>query len=194
MDQEKLSQLVDQAKGRDTDLLLAGLTVLTKDLAEYFAATGHGESDTQLLQGIYSGALGKERERWMAEGPKLFQTLRDGGLPQGFAADAVQNRIDLERLGEKGIVQDWTVGPGRALLEGFGSAFQDTICGKDGPYERLQSGQLGQANLPMTIAGAILASERTQGVFWLPLAVYLGLLISKSTLSSFCQTGQLAPA
>ena len=45
MDQDHISELVDQAKGHDEALLLAGLTILTKDLAEYFAATGHGEEE-----------------------------------------------------------------------------------------------------------------------------------------------------
>lgn len=192
MDQDHIAELFDQAKGHDEALLLAGLTILTKDLAEYFAATGHGEEDTQLLHDVYSGALGKDRDRWIAEGPKLFQTLRDGGLPQGFAADAVHGRPEVSRLNDKTIVQDWTTAPGRELLERFGAKFQDTVCGKDGPYEQLQSGQLGQANLPVTIAGGILASGLTRGIFWLPLAVYLGLLISKATLSSYCQTGSLA--
>lgn len=194
MDQDHIAELVDQAKGRDEQMLLSGLTVLTKDLAEYFAATGHGGEDAQLLHGVYSGALGKERDYWMTHGPQLFQTLREAGLPQGFAADAVHGRPDLTRLSDTTIVHEWTSGPGRDLLERFGASFKDTICGTDGPYEQLQNGLLGQAGLPASIAASIVTSGLASGTFWLPLAVYLGLLISKATLKTYCESGSLAQA
>lgn len=189
MNQDHLLDLIEQAKDRDEALLLAGLTILTKDLAEYFAATGHGEPDTQLLQGVYSAALGQDRQHWQETGPELFRTLRDGGLPQGFASGAVQGRPDLESLGNTALVQEWTIGPGRHLLDGFGKAFKESVCKPQGPYEQLQSGGLGQANLPAAIAQSVLDSEKTRGVFWLPLAVYFGLLLSKTTLSAYCQSG-----
>ena len=194
MDQDYLPDLMAQARKRDEVLLLAGLTVLTKDLAEYFAATGHGERDTQLLQGVYSAALNKDRAHWQSTGPQLFQTLRDSGLPQGFAAETVQGRPDLERLGDNAVIHEWTIEPGRHLFEGFGDHFRSAVCAADGPYARLQDGQLGQDKLPTAIAESVMASELTRGVFWLPLAVYFCLLLSRTTLSTYCQSGGGAQA
>ena len=66
--------------------------------------------------------------------------------------------------------------------------------GKDGPYEQFcnpDNKLVGQAQLPMTIAGSILTSGFSPATFWYPLAVYVGLLLSKTLLKTYCKTGEI---
>lgn len=191
INQALLQNLVDQARDREPKLLSAGLTVLAKDAAEYLAATGKGGNDVRLFQDIYSEALGVEREYWEKHGPRVFSSLEDAGLPRGFAAAAVAGKADLSRLGDKGIEHEWTKFPGRDLLKKFSVKFRETICGKDGPYEKFQNGLLGQADLPVTIAASILTAGLSAAMFWYPLAVYVGLLLSKAALKTYCETGEV---
>ncbi|HNP83860.1 MAG TPA: hypothetical protein PKN47_20540 [Nitrospira sp.] len=188
-----LRNLVEQARDRDPALLCAGLTVLAKDAAEYFAATGKSGNDVRLFQVLYSEALDTERQYWEEHGSPVFQPLQDAGLPRGFTAAAEAGQVDLSPIGEQAIVHEWTKFPGRDLLKKFSLKFRDTICGKDGPYEKFQNGLLAQADLPVTIAAAILAAGLSAATFWYPLAVYVGLLLSKATLKTYCETGEVSP-
>jgi hypothetical protein len=191
MQAELLRDLVDQAKDRDAKLLAAGLTVLAKDVAEYLAATARPEEGAQLFQELYLAGLNEERQYWEAYGPNLFSTLEKAGLPFGFAQAATEGKADVFLLGDRSIMHEWTTFPGRDLLKEFATKFKETICGKDGPYEKLMNGLIGQADLPITIAGAILAVGFSAATFWYPLAVYVGLLLAKAALKTYCETGEV---
>jgi len=190
IDETLIQTLMNEAKDRDTSLLLAGLTVLAKDAAEFLAATGRAGTDVQLFQQVYSDALSVERDFWERNGSRVFASLQDAGLPRSFAATAVTGLPDLSLspLGDPAIVHEWTVGPGRDLLRKFAVKFRATICGKDGPYDKLQNGLLGQADLPVTIVSAILSAGLSPATFWYPLAVYVSLLLSKAALKTYCET------
>jgi hypothetical protein len=193
INQALLGNLVDQAKDRDDRLLCAGLTVLAKDVAEYLATTGKGGNDVRLFQDVYSEALSTERGYWEQNGPQVFLSLQEAGLPRGFAAAFVAGQADLSALSDQAIVHEWTKFPGRDLLSKFCVKFRETLCGKDGPYEKLEENLLGQADLPVTIATTIRTAGLSAATFWYPLAVYVGLLLSKATLKAYCETGEVKP-
>jgi len=69
----------------------------------------------------------------------------------------------------------------------FGSKCKETVCGKDGPYEQFNNGLLGQKALPGAIVGAILVSGFTPVTFWVPLSVYISLLLLKVGLKTYCE-------
>jgi hypothetical protein len=203
MQKEMLHALIEQVKDnevKDEDkdkqdyeyrLLLAGLTVLAKDVAEYLAATGHFGGDASLFQEVYTISLDSEREYWQKHGPGLFLPLQEARLPSGFAAGAAAGKLDLDLtpLSNANIIHDWTRYPGRDLLQQFAIKFKETICGKDGPYEKFQDGLIGQSDLPLVIASTILTVGFSTATFWYPLAAYIGFLLTKAVLKTYCETG-----
>ncbi|MDY0391683.1 hypothetical protein [Desulfobulbus oligotrophicus] len=186
-----LHNLMEQAKDHDFSMLCAGLTVLTKDAAEYLAATGKSGRDVRLFQDLYSKGLSTERHYWEEFGSEVFKPLQIAGLPSGFTAAAEAGHVDLSPISDPAILHEWTRFPGRDLLKRFSAKFRETICGKDGPYEKFQNGLIGQADLPLAIAATILTNGLSAATFWYPIAIYIALLLSKTALKTYCETGDI---
>ena len=167
----------------------AGLAALARDMDEYLAK--HPRDDAALFKTVISLINTEERPRY---GGGAFPTL-DGQrveiLPTGLASAADSGRPTVELLGNPAIVHEWMCKPGKKLLDRFlqkfGRKLKETICGKDSPYEQFNKGLLGQADLPKTIAASILAVGFSPATFWYPLAVYLGILLVKTGLKTYCE-------
>jgi len=183
MNEKLIRDLVDQAKDYEQYLLTAGLAVLSKGVNEYLLE--NPREDATLFNEVFSSTLEVEKQRF--EGSPFFAPLKEAGLPIGIAEAAASGTPDLRPLGDPSIVHEWTVGPGEQLLRKFGEKLKDTICGKDGPYEKFKKGLLGQADLPATIVSTILAVGFSAATFWYPLAVYVGLLLIKVGLKTYCE-------
>jgi hypothetical protein len=72
-------------------------------------------------------------------------------------------------------------------LNKFAKKFKETICGKGGPYEQFKDGLIGQEKLPVVIASSILTAGFTATAFWIPIVVYISLLIIKTGLKVYCE-------
>lgn len=130
MQEELVNNLIEQAKNYDEALLEAGLTVLSKDVAEYLAATGRIMGEPEVFFEVYSSTMESERAYGEKYGSPLFSPLEQAGLPKGFAQAAVEGKPDLSPLGNKNIVHEWTMRPGKKLFEKFKIKFKETISGK----------------------------------------------------------------
>ena len=183
----ELKDLINQVKDYDESLLYSGLTILSKDVAEYVATSAYTGKETQLFFEVYRDALNVERDYWAQFGPQLFQPLETAQLPRGFAQAATEGRLDLTPLADRTIVHEWLENPGKKLFEKFKAKFRETICGKDGPYEKFVNGLVGQADLPLTIASAVLTAGFSIAAFWLPVVVYFSLLLIKAGLKTYCE-------
>lgn len=182
-----LKELVKQVEDLDLDLLYSGLTIIAKDTAEYLATSAYPGKGDSVFFTFYKDAMNIERDDLETHGPKVFQSLENAGLPRGFAFNADNGRYDLLPLKDPMIIHEWLVNPGVRILEKFKDKFKDTICGKDGPYEKFKDGLIGQADLPTTIAAAVLLTGFSIATFWYPLAIYLGILLVKTGLKMYCE-------
>lgn len=183
----ELRDLINQVKDYDESLLYSGLTILSKDVAEYLATSAYPGKDAQLFLEVYMDALNVERDYWSKFGPQLFQSLETAQLPRGFARAATEGRVDLTPLANRNIIHEWLENPGKKLFEKFKGKFRETICGKDGPYEKFVNGLVGQADLPLTIASAVLTAGFSIAAFWIPLVAYFSLLLIKAGLKTYCE-------
>ena len=134
--ERELKEIVEQFKDYDESLLYSGLTILSKDIAEYLATSAYPGEDKQLFLEVYTDALNVERDYWLKFGPQVFQSLETAQLPQGFARAATEGRFDLAPLADRSIEHEWLMYPGKELFEKFKVKFKETICGKDGPRAR----------------------------------------------------------
>jgi len=187
IDDQKLESIYEQLKDLDESLLFAGLTVVAKDTAEYIATTAQQTGGEMAFHEAYLEGINRERDFWGAMNSPLYQPLSVSGLPHGFSQGTMLGSPDLGPLHNPAIHHEWTSIPGRDLLEKFGRKFKEVICGKDGPYEKFNNGLVGQADLPITIASSILTAGLSTAAFWYPLAVYLGLLLVKTGLKTYCE-------
>lgn len=183
MNENLIRDLVSQAKDHDSYLLTAGLAVLSKEVNEYLVE--NPREDATMFNEVFSAMLVEEKRRF--EDSPFFAPLKETGLPTGIAEAAASGAPDLRPLSDPSIVHEWTFGPGEQLLRKFGEKLKDTICGKDGPYRKFKKGLLGQADLPATIVSTILAAGFSAATFWYPLAVYVGLLLIKVGLKTYCE-------
>jgi hypothetical protein len=184
--ERELKEIVEQFKDYDESLLYSGLTILSKDIAEYLASSAYPGEDKRLFLEVYTDALNVER--YLSEyGPLVLQSLETAQLPRGFARAAAEGRFDLAPLADRSIEHEWLMFPGKELFEKFKVKFKETICGKDGPYEKFVNGLVGQDDLPIKIASAVLMTGFSMATFWFPLAVYFSLLLIKAGLKTYCE-------
>ena len=185
--ERELKEIVEQVKDYDESLLYSGLTILSKDIAEYLATSAYPGKDKQLFLEVYTDALNVERNYWLEHGPLVFASLETAQLPRGFARAATEGRFDLAPLADSSIYHEWLENPGNKLFEKFKVKFKETICGKDGPYEKFENELVGQADLPIKIASSVLITGFSMAAFWFPLAVYFSLLLIKAGLKTYCE-------
>lgn len=169
----------------------AGFAVLCRDMYEYLPKLP--SEDTNLFEEVLSSVIAEDQKiSPCAAFPYTdldfpFKNLL-AQLPKGMAASAVQGSPAIKQLGQPRIVHEWTLKPGKRLYDKFSSKFKETICGKDGPYEQFTKGLFGQAQLPTTIATAILTVGFSAATFWYPLAVYITILLLKTGLKTYCES------
>jgi len=163
----------------------AGLAVLARDMHHYLAE--HPRADAAFFEQVVSLVHSEDSERYGGGAFPNYEGLPTDDLPQGFASAADAGQFIIAPLGDRAIVHEWTFKPGKRLFVKFCSKFNDTICGKDGPYEQFTNGLVGQAALPTTIASAVLAVGFSAATFWYPLAVYLSILLVKTGLKTYCE-------
>jgi hypothetical protein len=162
--------------------LLAGLAVLSKDLDLYLSQ--HPRKDAETFLRCYEEALKEDRKGWV--GSPFFEPPEKCRLPTDIATNAAQGKFDLKPLIDIAIVHEWTVMPGRKILECYQKELKDSICGATGPYEQFRSGLIGQAQLPAAIATTVLTAGVSVATLWYPLAVYLALLFIRAGLGTYC--------
>ena len=179
--------------------LYAGLAVLARDMHAYLAGRAPhslNENAVRLFQVVTSDVSEKDRQGYGAGAFPNYEGQPVADLPTGLAAAAARGKPVVAPLANPAIVHEWTVKPGKklfqAFIEKFGPKLKETICGKGGPYKQFEKGLLGQTALPTTIASAILTSGLSTATFWYPLAVYLGLLLVKAGLKTYCESGKRA--
>ena len=187
MTDKQVEQIVEDLKNLDEKQLYAGLAVISKDLTRYLES--NPQPDAYLFNAVYSGFSGEERESW--GGSPFFDPAEAHGIPTSLAEEAAHGAFDLSALKDPDIVHEWTVYPGRRLLERFGHEFKRTICGPNGPYEQFENGLVGQAQLPASIAMSILAAGISVATLGYPLAVYIALLLIKTGLATYCREGDI---
>ena len=179
-----IENTVNSCKDLETNELLAGLFILSKDYHEFLSE--NPEHDNKSFARIYSEYL--YQDSFTFSRSPSFKPLEDVELPRGIIKRAVDNVIDLTELKDKDkIIHEWTIEPGTKLLEKFKRKFKDTICGDDGPYKRFEDGFIGKMELPAALVTSILASGFTVAGFWVPLAVYIALLLIKTGLKMYCE-------
>lgn len=179
-----LENLIDECKDLPEDQLYAGLAVLAKSTAEHLDR--NPRPDARNFRDLYADLL-RDEAPYEIQGSPFFKPLAAARLPEGYAEAADAGNPHVAGLGDPAIVHEYTVNPGRALFEKFKAKFKEVVCGKDGPYEKFQNGLVGQAELPLAIAAAVLASGIGIATLWYPLAVYFALLLVKTGLKTYCE-------
>jgi hypothetical protein len=170
--------------------IYAGLAVLSRDIQKHLAKSPR--EDSALLQEVVTSVGAEERKQY---GPtafpydhKRFPYQHDlARFPQDLAEKAAKGRPTVTGLGSQNICHEWTVKPGKRLFLKFGEKLKAVVCGKGGPYEQFESGLLGQTELPTVIASHILVAGISTATLWYPLAVYVGLLLVRTGLKTYCE-------
>lgn len=168
METEALQTISDELSTLDGTQLLAGLAVISKDLARYLES--NQRDDAAPFDRVYKDFSLMETASW--GGSEFFAAAKDVGIPDEMAEQFNLGKFDLNQLRDPSIIHEWTILPGQRLLERFGREFKNTICGPGGPYELFNKNLVGQAELPVTIAATILKSGISMATLWYPSGVY----------------------
>ena len=178
---EQMKKIMAAAQHHDIDRLHAALTLLVMDIRKYLES--HPREDAKQFMEMTKPVIETEKQAY-PDSP-LFD-LAKHGMPTDLALKADRGEFTPALL-EGDIVHEFTKYPGQRFMEKFGAKFKEAICGKDGPYEQFHKGLLGQAALPTTIASTILTAGFSAATLWVPIGVYITLLITKAGLKTYCE-------
>ena len=193
--------LLDKIQGFASSQIVAGITVLCKDLAEYLAAGGFSGTAAERFTKVYAAALNQDRWFWERFGPNLYGSMRPAPphkpgdydpaiqiafqppLPS-YAQEASQNDFDLHELNDARINQNWTLTPGWQLFTGFLAEFKDLLVRQKKEINALPAWSQPGDNTPYPHADhkvlKIFDLLREKGfdkrLHWIPLAMYLSYL------------------
>ncbi len=184
---EPLSSLAGQLKRAEKPQLDAGFGLLIKDYARFLEA--HPRDDAETFWRVYRAFSQEETASY--GGSLFFQPAAETSVPAGLAEKAAAGQFDVAPLLDPSIEHEWLRIPGQRLLRRFAAEFKNVICGEGGPYQQFKTGLVGAEQLPSVIAASVLAAGFSIAAFWYPLAVYIGLLVVKAGLATYCKTGSV---
>jgi len=192
--EREVEKILAQAAEYDEVQLLSGLAVLMADAKEYFDLHTVEGADVETFRSVYGDTMmtsgfwtdWEERKLWEMD---VWDEVNDvTGLEPGELTErAAEGNPDVTPLGNPEIEHEWFMGPGEEFLNRFGKKFRETICGPGGPYEQFEDGLIGQEQLPQVIVTTLLASGFSGGAVWIPMAAYVGLLLVKAGLKTYCE-------
>ena len=176
----EFQSLLDKIKAWDTRILIAWVTILSKDLAEHLASGGFADVAAARFYKVYTKSLSKSR--WFRErfNPQLYLPLRDSFGPDlpSYAQEASKGAFDLKELDKPKIDKEWTTAPGWQLFVAFGQEFR-TLLEKF--MKELDNNPL-YINLEKDEKTLLLFDQlRAEGfdkrMHWIPLALYISHLM-----------------
>jgi hypothetical protein len=180
-----LQTMVQQLEGLDERQLEAGLGVILKDTLQYLFTAPR--SDDVLFRELVNDVIAEEQKTKTLPQHRLIYVDPNDPVPIGIVASVVKGERDLSRLRSPEIQHEWTIYPARKFLKKFNAKLKKNICGRNGVYGQFKKNMLGQADLPTAIAATIVTGHFSPESVWFPLAAYVGILIAKSGLDTYCE-------
>lgn len=180
-----LQTMVKELDDLDERQLEAGLGVILKDTLQYLFTAPR--SDDVLFRELVNDVIAEEQKTKTPAQHRLIYVDPNDPVPTGIVASVVKGERDLSSLRNPEIQHEWTIYPARKFLKKFNAKLKKNICGRNGVYGQFKKNMLGQADLPTAIAATIVTGHFSPAAVWYPLAAYVGLLIVKSGLDTYCE-------
>jgi hypothetical protein len=128
INQEKgLKEIYNQVKGLDRKMLLAGLTVLVKDTADFIHTSGLQDEATEEFRLVYLDLMNHDRPYWWVAGPELYQELPEAWKVNNIVRNASECNFNLRPLLNTAINQEWTRGPGWYFFKIYSNNIKDAL-------------------------------------------------------------------
>lgn len=195
----KLERMYKQVKNLDEGLLLAGLTVLVKDTANYLHEKAYSDPMVEEFRQEYLKMLNQDRYYWEHFGKDLYKTLPEAGLPHGIVAEAAKCKADLSDLCDAKIERESTRAPAWSFFESYTRLLQEVILAPlpdEEPSENDERTPLQKHKDHLDTAGdefevVELYVERLTNrselgePLWSPVMLYIALLIVRTHFVTF---------
>ena len=190
INEEYLAAINEKVKKLDFGLLLTGLIVLSKDLAEYLTINAYFSSQVQLFQTAYFSTLNDNRDfgKWYAR--NLYLPIAQSGYPFGFSQNAMQENFDISALCDSGIVKECGHCFGWDLFKRFKLLLKPALCKENGPIQQFEAGNINSSQLTIELAKCILIECFGSQYYWYPLAVYIACLFTQTDYQHYCNPPQ----
>ncbi len=172
--------LLEKIAATDIRNLIAGITILSKDLAEHLASGGFGDPAAARFYRVYTQSLSESR--WFRErfNPQLYLPLRESFEPAlpAYAQEASRFIFELTDLNKPKIDKEWTTAPGWQLFVAFGQEFRTLLEKfknelKNDPLNT----NLDQSEKTLKLFDLIRLEGFDKRPHWIPLAMYISHLM-----------------
>ena len=187
INEKHLEDINDKVKKLDFGLLLTGLIVLSKDLAEYLTVNAYFSSQVQLFQTAYFSTLNDNRDfgKWYAR--NLYVPIAKSGYPNGFALNAIEEVFDLTKLDETKLTKECGHCLGWDLFKRFKILLKPALCKENGPIQQYETGNItSKEKLTIELAKCILQDCLGTQYYWYPIAIYIACLFTQTDYQNYC--------
>jgi hypothetical protein len=173
---------LDKIKTWENHQLLAALTILSKDMAEYLAPGGWSGTGQDVFWKSYLEVLNNDRWFWeqFPEESNLYKPLhtRFSDLPQpGFAAMAAADpsaaSLNVDPLNLPELLQTWTLVKGWEFLKKYTNTLSVNV--NDLKQKYIQSSNLSFEERVLQIFDQL--QQRYQEPYWIPLIMFVSYLL-----------------
>lgn len=179
----------------DVKFLLAGLTILAKDAADYINVAALEGEQIGLFRRAFLQMMNEDRYYWSLVGPELYENLRDTGMPHGIArAASVCNFKPMADLQKPALDREWIRAPGWKFFKIFSTLLKNLILDgmtldkfKAQLCEPLEDKDPIDNDLELI---ARLAKPKPHGsCFWYPLMLYMVILLKYTDFTTLEEGG-----
>ncbi|HEX2909652.1 MAG TPA: hypothetical protein VH186_02515 [Chloroflexia bacterium] len=181
--------------------LYAGLATLSRDIHLYLQ--DHPDENASWFHEIVSEVQQTDQILYHEKAfpypdETFFITQGQEPLPLGLARAAAEDTLNTQMLEQylanPRIIHEWTVKPGKRLFiafwKKFGAELKEEICKTDGIKDKYEKAR-GQYDVVPVLVTTIITGAISASTLWIPLLVYFALLLVKTGLSLFCESGSV---
>lgn len=178
-------------EGLDQGLLLAGLSVLVRDTADYLHEKGYTDPMSEEFRSVYLAMYNNDRYYWEQFGKDLYQRLPDAGLPCGIVAQVAACTPDIKnvirQLCAAEIERESTRAPGWFFFRTYTRTTQEILL--DGSSLDNEKARVDAAQDKFEIVAEYVAKLTSRSEIgdklWRPVMLYVSLLIIKTYFETF---------
>lgn len=180
-----IDQLVTELNDLDEIQLEAGLGVILRSTQLYLMK--NPTPDSKIFQELIEAVIAEEQKKKSPRDHRLtYIDPLAPPIPLDIVASIVSGERDVSSLKDSRIRHEWTVEPARKFLKRFSKELKRNICLEEGIYGKFKKYDINKIDLPTIIASSILTWSFAPAAFWCPIAAYVGLLIARTGLNTFC--------
>lgn len=186
VDKRFVNEIVGNIALDSNEKLLAGISIISKETHRHLSDKIKKKKENNQHDDQHDDFAIKALEQFVTK--EELVSIDQIGVKTDVIEKAINKEVDLEALLSADLVNEKTTNLGSQILERFKKHLKHNICkDENGPYNLLVKLQKNQSDILYALISTICSTALCNSYMFYPLAVYVGLVIVKSGLDTYCK-------